>query len=472
MVAPRGVLLLTLLQLMMWSSHAEADTLKEALSKAYLNNPALEAQRASLRATDERVPQALSGFRPTITAYGEGGAKRIENNSDTILTQAGVNKKQDLQPYTLFGQITQPIYRGGQTAAQTRAAENLVRQERANLTTQEQNVLFDATTAYMNVYRDQSVLDLTIRNEQRLARQLEATRDRFRVGEVTRTDVFQAEARLAQATAERIQAEGQLDQSRADYRNVVGEAPGRLDTAPMPEKMPGSLDATIKLSLAGNPRIFAAEYGERQALDTVDQRYGALLPSLSVIGRAQRAVEEFNDDASYDQFEALLRLDVPLYRAGTDYSQIREAKQRVMQQRRLIDQSRRDAIRAATQAWIALETAQAQVGSRRKQVEANQVALEGVQREAEVGARTVLDILNAEQELLTSEVDLVRSQRDEVVSAYQVKTAVGDLTAQALNLDVPYYSPTEHYDSVRGLWFGTSAPGDNSSDFDSPPAQR
>lgn len=472
MVAPRSALLLTLLQVVLWSGTVQAETLKDALTKAYLNNPALEAQRAGLRAADERVPQALSGFRPTITASAEGGFKRIENNSDTILTQAGANKNTDLTPYTLSGEIRQPIYRGGQTAAQTRAAENSVRQERANLTTQEQNVLFDATTAYMDVFRDQSVLDLTIRNEQRLARQLEATRDRFRVGEVTRTDVFQAEARLAQATAERIRAEGQLDQSRADYRNVVGEAPGRLDKAPMPEKMPTSLNATIEMGLSGNPRILAAEYAEKQALDTVDQRYGALLPSLSAIGRAQRAVEEFNDDAKFDQFEAILRLDVPLYRGGSDYSQIREAKQRVAQQRRLIDQTRRDAIRAATQAWIGLETAQAQVGSRRKQVEANAVALEGVQREAEVGARTVLDILNAEQELLTSQVDLVRSQRDEIVSAYQVKTAVGELTAQALNLDVEYYNPAVHYDSVRNLWIGTSAPGDNSSDFDRPPAQR
>jgi outer membrane protein len=451
---------------------AGAETLREALAAAYRNNPVLDAQRARLRATDEQVPQALSNYRPRVTTSAEAGGRLIYDNSEAANSLNESSKHQDLTPYTLAAQIQQPLYRGGQTLAQTRRAENTVRQERERLTSTEQTTLSDAVGRYTDVYRDQLVLGLNISNEQRLARQYEATRDRFRVGEVTRTDVFQAEARLAQATAQRIAAEGTLDQSRAAYRNVVGEAPGVLDKPPLPDNLPISLAAAMKGAIAGNPTIRAQEYAERAAIDAIDQQKGVLLPSVNLVGRIERSFEETRQDAEFDTLEALVQVTVPLYTGGADYARLRAAKQTAAEQRRLIDQTRNDAVQAATQAWSRLETARAQVGSIKKQVQANEVALEGVQREAEVGARTVLDVLDAEQELLQSQVDLVTAQRDEVVAAYQLKTALGDLTARKLALDVNYYEPERHYREVRDRWFGGSSQGDVSSDFARPPLDR
>jgi type I secretion outer membrane protein, TolC family len=447
---------------------ATAETLDEALALAYETNPRLEAQRARLRATDEGVPQALAGWRPTFNATGSVGQAK-QRQSTRVRTQDGnLDIREDalLEPNTVVGEITQPLFRGGQTLAQTRAAENSVRAERARLVSTEQEVFLNVATAYMTVFSSETELELTVRNEQRLQRQLEATRDRFQVGEVTRTDVFQAEARLAQANAERVQAEGRLEAARAAYRNAVGQSPAKLVRPPVPDGLPPDLDAAIDMAIAGNPDVRASAYDERSALDSVDSVRGRLLPTIEVVGRVGREYETFEEEGELTTYEALLRMQVPLYTAGTTHSQLRAAKQTVTQRRRQLDDTQRVTVREATDAWTNLQTARAAILSRSKQVEANQVALEGVQREAEVGARTVLDILNAEQELLNSQVDLVRAERDEVIAAYQLKTAIGDLTAQKLRLDVPFYDPTQHYDEVRGAWFSTGSTGDNSGDFD------
>lgn len=435
---------------------AHAQTLEEALSSAYLNNPTLAAERAALRATDERVPQALSNWRPTLEAFGSVGKRTTDSNRRTTFAGGG---KQNLTPRTYGAQVTQPIYRGGQTVAETRAAENAVRAGRARLDSVEQQVLLSAVTAYMDVYRDQAVLDLQIRNEQRLARQLEATRDRFQVGEVTRTDVFQAEARVAGATAARVGAEGSLERSRATYRNVVGEVPGVLAQPAIPRELPKGLDQAVAVAKQQNPDVLEAQYAERSSLDTVDQIRGEGLPTLSLQGAAQRDHEAVFEDAETDTLEALVNLDVPLYQAGSVASRLRQSKQNVVENRRILDQRRLDAIEGATSAWNNLQTARAALTSFRKAVQANEVALEGVQREAEVGARTVLDILDAEQELVDSQVDLVAAQRDEIVATFELKTAIGELSAQELALPVPYYDPTVHYEDVRNRWFGSDSVG-------------
>lgn len=451
----------------LFCGYAVADTLTDSLTAAYMSNPTLAAQRARLRTVDEEVPQALSGWRPTLQAYGDAGPRRIERNNKAgagTLTESNEN----LFNRRYGGQIDQPIFRGGRTIAATRGAENNVRAERARLWSVEQSVLLAAISAYVDVYRDQAVLDLTIRNEQRLGRQLEATQDRFRVGEVTKTDVFQAEARLSRATADRIEAEGNLVSSRATYRNVVGEMPGKLLQPPLPSPLPLDREASVAAALAGNPDILAVEYDERASRDNIDEVRGELLPSASLVGSAEREWEATRNGARFDTFEALARLNVPLYQAGGVYSRLRAAKQAAAEQRKRLDQSRRDAEELATQAWNNLETARAAINSFRAEVQANEVALEGVEREAEVGARTVLDILDAEQELLDSRVSLVTSQRNEVVAAFELVSAIGDLTAEKLRLPVEYYDPQEHYREVRDKWFGGSSSGDIGSDSGNP----
>jgi outer membrane protein len=450
------------------SGVAPAQTLEEALATAYENNPTLNAQRARLRATNEQVPQALSGYRPTLRAFSEVGRTYLDSNTESLVGA----EKETLFSRTYGATIEQPLFRGGQTAAATRGAENTVRAERARLDSIEQTVLLDGSTAYSDVYRDQAVLELTIRNEQRLATQLEATRDRFQVGEVTRTDVSQAEARLARATSERIGAEGDLAASRAVFRNVIGMAPAVLPRPPLPRGLPASLAEADSIAIGNNPDVTTAEFRERSALDSVDQVSGELWPTLSLIGRLQRQEDVSRRNSRFDSAEAVVNLNVPLYQAGAVYSRLRERKQLVVEQRRLLDQSQRNAVEDATRAWNALETAGAEIGSFAKQVEANQIALEGVEKEAEVGARTVLDILDAQQELLNSQVSLVRAERDEVVAAFQLKASLGLLTARQLDLPVDYYDPELHYRQVRDSWWGGSSIGDISSDFDARPGTK
>ena len=440
---------------------AWSQNLDEALAAAYQNNPTLNAQRARLRATNEQVPQALSGYRPTLRAFSEVGRTYQNSRNQTSLA----NEDNALLARSYGATLEQPLFRGGQTAAATRGAENTVRAERSRLESIEQTVLLDATTAYSDVYRDQAVLELTIRNEQRLARQLEATRDRFQVGEVTRTDVSQAEARLARATSERIGAEGDLAASRAVFSNVIGIAPALLPRPPLPQALPMSLAAATDIAIGNNPDVTTAEFRERSAIDSVDQVRGELSPTLSLIGRLQRQEDISRSNSRFDSAEALVSLNFPLYQAGTVFSRLRERKQLVVEQRRLLEQSQRDAVEEATRAWNALETASAEIGSFSKQVEANRIALDGVEKEAEVGARTVLDVLDAQQELLNSQVSLVRAERDQVVAAFQLKASVGVLTARQLNLFVDYYDPDLHFRQVRNSWFGGSSVGDDSTDF-------
>jgi outer membrane protein len=438
---------------------AFGQTLNDALAAAYLGNPTLERDRANLRASDESVPQALSGWRPSVTTFGEVGKRSIDDNNRTA-----IQGNDDLTPESVGVSITQPLFRGGRTVAQTRSAENTVRSTRAQLLSSEQRVLFDASEAFLDVYRDQAVLELQIQNEQRLARQLEAARDRFQVGEVTRTDVFQAEARLADATADRVAAEGDLDSSRARYRNVVGEMPGNLKRPDVPKDIPADLEETIAGALDRDPDLLSAEYAEKAALDDIDDTRGELLPQINLIGRAERDREVSRQGARFNTYEALVRMDMPLYQSGAVYSRLRQDKQIAAAARRDIDRFRRNAIQRATQAWTDFETAQAQIRSFTKSVEANTVALEGVQNEALVGARTVLDVLDAENELLNSQVGLVRARRDEGVAVFELLLATGQLTAQRLELQVDYYDPEKHYREVRGKWFGGSSEGDINDD--------
>ena len=302
--------------------NAAAETLEEALSAAYSNNPTLLAARARLRATDEGVSQALSGWRPTLSVDGDAGVEAERNNSTTA------DRGQHREQKSLTFNLGQSLYKGGRTIAATRAAENEVLAERGRLNGTEQKVLFAAVTAYMDVVRDQAVLELNISNEQVLRRQLQATRDRFEVGEITRTDVYQAEARLAGSTADRIKAEGNLEISRAAYRNVVGRAPGKLSRPGKNGELPATKEKAVKAALEGNWNLLAADFNARVGRDNVDEIKGELLPSLDLSGSASRSLNAAGEDSRSDSYKALLTLSVPLYQSGSVYSRLREARQK------------------------------------------------------------------------------------------------------------------------------------------------
>lgn len=424
---------------------AAAETLTEALAKAYGNNPQLLAARAQLRATDEGVPRALSGWRPTVTANGSAGPEWSESDP---------GDGEQFWPRSVGVQVSQPLYTGDRTSSAVRQAESLVLAQRSVLTSAEQTVLLSAVTAYMNVVQSQAVLELNRNNEQLIARDLEATRTRFEVGELTKTDVAQAESRLAGATAARIQAEGQLASARAAYAAVIGDSPGTLQTPVLPTGLPASQEETI-VGSDNTPNVIAAQYNERAARDGVDVAFSQLLPSLSIVGEAAQNDETVQPGLSRETATISLQLTVPLYQAGGPEADVRQSKQVVAQRRQELENERRTAIQGAIDAWQALTTARAQIKSFEAQVEATRVALEGVRLEAEVGARTVLDILDAEQEYLDAQVSLVGARRDEVVTNYQVLSAVGRLTARDLALPVQYYDVESYYREVRNKFWGT-----------------
>ena len=438
-----------------------AQTLEQALAAAYANNPTLMAQRAKLRATDEQVPQALADWRPSVELNGD-----IARKSTFTKTRAlGITstRSQIRTPRGAELSVTQPIFRGFRTEAAVSQAENTVKAERARLHSIEQQVLLDAVTSFMAVVREQAVLDLNISNEQVLRRQLEATQDRFEVGEITRTDVHQAEARLAGATADRVKAEGDLEASRAGYRNVVGAAAGRLQAPGPVVNLPEDKDAAIETARAYQPSVIIALFDERAARDEVAEIKGELLPSLSLVGRLSRDLDGPSNTSRADQGSITAELSIPIFQEGLVYSRLRAARQTLAEELQQVEQARRDAIETASRSWEALATARARITSFSAQVKAAEVALDGVQREASVGSRTVLDVLDAEQELLDANVDLVRARRDETVAAFELKAAVGDLTARRLDLPVDFYDPARHYREVRGKWTGGVSSGDAGS---------
>src|SRR5579862_3942060 len=407
---------------------ASAQTLTESFAYAYNNNPQLLAQRAALRATDEGVPQALSNWRPTVNFTGSAGFTRGGFESPNPVTGAPtptlfssfVNKSLDLK-------VTQPVYRGGRTEAATRQAINTVEAARAQTLGVETTVFQAVAQAHLDVVRDQTLVEVNRNNENVLKKQLDATRDRFRVGEVTRTDVAQAESSLAQATANRIASEGQLEVSRANYTRAVGHPPGRLILAKERPVLPATRDEALELAATNNPNVIAANFAEAAARDNIDVVRGQLLPQISIVGDLNRSYSPSITlkDAREDTASVVAQMTMPLYEGGAIYSQTRQAEQAVGQRRSQVDDARRAAVQSATQAWETLQSARASVASFGAAVKAAQIALEGTQQEALVGSRTVLDVLISEQQLFTTESQLTQAQHDAAVAEFSVAAAVG-----------------------------------------------
>ncbi len=427
---------------------AQPRTLQDALMAAYSNNPTLQGARAQLRATDEGVSQALSGWRPQVVlsgavGYGDGSSRigsNIARNNRVIFTEQA--------------SLVQPLFGGG-TGVNTNQADNRVFAQRGRLLATEQQVFNDTTNAFVNVIQTQQILQLNINNEQVLGRQLQAARDRFRVGEITRTDVAQAEAAVAGARAQRQTGEGNLQTARANYRRFVGELPDQL-IEPQPLKLPLRNQAeAAQLASQNNPNVIAALFDAAASRDAIDAAFSQLSPQVSVQASAAR-----NDNQSVRQQrgiggQVLLNASIPLYQGGAEYSRVRQARQTEQQARKTVDDIRRQAIQSATQAWETLTAARFTIESTRTQIRANQIALEGVQREAIVGSRTTLDVLNAEQALLNSRVTLVQNLSNLVTASYAVAAAIGRLTARDLSLNVPLYDETAYYNAVRQRLFGT-----------------
>jgi outer membrane protein len=455
-------------------------TLSEALGAAYENNPQLTGERAHLRSVDENVPTALAGWRPTVTVTGQYGyaAGQFQTNDEpctlaattpglkgcpknagfnvsststgTLVTQNNRTEK--------IGQatITQYLYRGGKTTASTHEAVNSVYAERARLIAEEETVFTDTVNAYVTLIEDKQLLALDRANELVLGDELRAIDDRFKVGELTRTDVAQAEAALAAAIATRQTAEGNLATAQATFARQVGVQPPADLADPQPLQLPVKTETEASsLALDNNPNVIAAKFNESQQRDAVDVAFSQLAPNVSVQGSAfYQGGSALVTENSYGA-SALLNVTIPIYQGGQEYAAIRQARQSYLQSVRETEDAQRQARELAVQAWETLIAARASIASAKVAVRSSEIALEGLEREALVGSATTQEVLIGQQNLLTAQITLVQNVTSMVTASYGVASAIGRLTAADLGLQVPLYDETAYYKAVKNKLWGT-----------------
>lgn len=425
--------------MMLAGGTVQSETLEEALAYTYVANPQVLAQRAYLRSVYEKIIQSQSGYKPTIAGEASYGYNYNRNR-----IRPNFFETED-DPYNLGVSAVQPLFSGFETVASVKAAKSQFEAERANLKAVEQNVLMSAATAYMNVIRDMAVLKLNQNNEAVLRRQLDYTKDRFRVGELTKTDVAQSEARLAGAVASRIDAEGALKISYATYRQVIGKMPDKIYEPTVPEsKLPQTLAEALEISEKRNPQLMAAQQVAKSALSSIDVAKSGHYPTLDLQGSFLHGKTKTNLNGGIfkgqsDTSDVQLVMNIPLYTAGSVASRVRESKHLAGQARINVDTTRREIAQATTQSWEDYQSSVASLKSLEEQVRASELALDGVKREEQAGTRTVLDVLNAEQELLDARVSVVTAKRDQVVAAYQLLASMGMMSPSGLGLDLSRY---------------------------------
>lgn len=431
---------------------AQAQTVFEALSDAYNTNPTLQAQRAYLRSVDENVAIAKSGFRPTVAIRG------TYNNTD--VSHDNYNQANDGANYAGAAVISQPIFNGFSTLNSVKAADKNVKAEQNNLANVEQSIFLNASTAYFNVVQNSAIVDLQRNNEKLLKRKLDETTERFNVGDVTRTDVSQARARYAQARAATIGAEGDLEASKAVYRQVIGSDPKALsEPKNLSKYIPNNFNDALAYARQHNYSVLAAKETLEARGYNVSASTGALLPQVALEGSAntnRTDLDAIVKDHKQDSFAVGVNMSVPLYDAGENRARIRQSKYQKWQAQELLLQAERQAVSDITSAWEYMAANHARIKSIKEQIKANEIALDGVQKEEALGNRTILDVLDAYNELLTSKVNEVKARRDYFVSGMQVLMAMGKLTANDLNLAVDIYDAEKYYKDTKGKWLSTS----------------
>jgi len=433
-------------------SEVKAQSVFEALSDAYNTNPTLQAQRAYLRAVDENVAIAKSGFRPTIALRG--------SYSDVDTSHDNYGQAQDTATSSASATVTQPLFNGFSTLNSVRAADKNVKAEQNNLANVEQSVFLDASTAYFNVVQNAAIVDLQRNNEKLLKRKLDETTERFNVGDVTRTDVSQARARYAQARADTISAEGDLEASKAVYRQIIGSEPKTLsEPRNLSKYIPNNFNDALAYAKEHNYAVLAAKETLSAKDYTISANTGALLPQVALEGSANTSRNDYDavmKDHKNDNFQVGVNMNMPLYDAGENRARIRQSKYQKWQAQELLLKAERQAVSETTSAWEYMAANHAKIKSLKEQIKANEIALDGVQKEESLGNRTILDVLDAYNELLKSKVDEVKARRNYFVSGMQVLMAMGKLTAHDLNLAVDIYDAEKYYKDTKGKWLSLS----------------
>ena len=440
------------------ASAAQAETVGGALTKAYLNNPDVNAQRAAVRASDEGLPSANAGYLPTVQANANAGVTSVSG----VPAELGAGGGDETTLPRGYGvTVQETLFNGNKTFNTVRKAESTVLGAREQLRYTEQNTLLNGLTFYMNVMRDAATVDLNRSNVEVLKEQLRQTKDRFNVGEVTRTDVAQAESALAQAQANFLISQTTLQGSISSYRQVIGDEPKRLaPVTPLGRLLPTTLPLAIAISQVENPAITAYLHGVDVALLNVKISESALYPTVSIQGSLNKSFDVSGLPGGSKELVGSLvgQVVVPIYDGGASFAAIRQAKEQVSQQELNADSQREKVRQAVVAAWFANVNAPGVVRAAKAQVQAAEVALAGVREEAKVGQRTTLDVLNAEQTLLQGRVALVDAQHDQVVDSYTLLSSVGRLSVRILGLSVAEYDPRVHFDQVKAKQFGVRTP--------------
>jgi outer membrane protein len=433
-----------------------AETLPEALVRTSQGNPQLNAERARLRGVDETVPQALSGYRPQLLATLTGGLQQVRNllPDNTIQTAT-------LRTWSIGFTVTQVLFNGFRTANNVRQSEAQVLSGREALRNTGQGVLLDAVTAYTNVLANQSLVEAQRINVTFLRETLGTTKKRLEGGDVTPTDVAQAEARLSRGLADLNAVEVGLAISQALYAQVIGAPPGRLvQPASIDRLLPRSREEAIAVSRKEHPAILGAMYDIDIAQLGTKIAESSLWPNLAVQGSVQRQWETDTTltTKGSDIASLLGTANVPIYDGGLAASQIRQAKEIAMQARIVLELIRNQTQTAVLSAWVTYEGAKVALAAAEAEVRAASIALAGVQKEAGAGQRTTLDVLNSQQDLTLARARLIGAQRDVVIAAYALLSATGRLDVKTLGLNTPDYAPETHYHQVRDAWHGLRTP--------------
>ena len=434
---------------------ARAQSLEEALGEAYQNNPTILAERAHLRATDESVPQALANWRPTVELSGGAGYESFSSPSTDPTIPGNSTVKSTTE--NIDAKVTQPLYRGGRTVAQTSQAELTVAAERAHLVSVEAAVFLSVAQAYLDVVRDQDLLDYAAHNEQLLQSELEGLETQLKANMVTDPDKLQVESQLATASALREQAQGTLGVSRGNFLRVVGHLPSRLEPPTLRPALPSSRDEAMQLAANDNPNVISAVFAEDAGQKAIDVARGQLLPTLSVVGDYNTFLAPPSVGAGTGRTTDLSLMAVasmPLYEGGSVYSQTRQALQTLGQLKAQTDDARRAAVQSAGQAWDTVQAARAALPHLSHASQAAESAYKGVQQEELLGTRTITDVLIAEQALYQGDVARAVAEHDLAVAQFSLVQQLGTLTAADLKLKVPLYDADTHYRSVRDKWFG------------------
>jgi len=448
-----------------FAAPACAETLADAIALAYQTNPNLQAQRATQRALDENYVQARSGWRPTLSAEVIGtwietrtpraaGGGLIDTNGDGIPDAIGRGVTQRNSGFGAFT-LNQPIWTGGRTAAAVSAAEGDILSGRETLRRVESQVILGVIQAYVDVRRDQESVRIRQENVGVLQRQLEESKARFDVGEITRTDVAQSQARLAAAQALLSSAQAQLGISRANYADLVGQNPGELADVPsLAYLLPASADDAFSVAEKFNPTLRAQEFAEAASRARVAAARAERMPSVSARGTLgfSGPWDPFNQKLYSTDITVQGVVTVPIFTGGLTTSRIRQAVERNNTDRINIETQRRGVLQTVTQAWNQLVAARANIDSTAESVRAAEIAAMGTREEQKVGLRTTLDVLNAEQELRNDELTAVAASHDEYLAAATVLSAMGRLEAKDLLPTIAKYDPKSNFRKLRISW--------------------